>query len=170
MSPIPIRVGFSTTSHWTSRLIRWFTNAVVSHAWVLYWDEDFETECVLEFTEGGCRITTYVGFKKKNQIVKVWTPTKSLRPGFVKMATHLEEGYDYLGLFGMAWVMLGRWLKHKWKNPLASSSKAFCSEAVVQVLVWAEYPGLEHTDPHTTSPEDLLQFAMREETHCQFPV
>jgi hypothetical protein len=153
--------------HWISRAIRWFTDSPVSHAWVLYWDEDFDCDCVLEFTEGGCRIKTYESFKKANKIVKVWTPQCSLNLGFVKMREWLEAGYDYLGLFGMAWVALGRWLKRKWKNPWAGSKKAFCSEGVARLLLYASYPGLEWLDPERTSPNDLLEFALKEEVRCQ---
>lgn len=169
MSPLPYRIGFSTTTHLLSRVIRWFTDAAVSHAWVLYYDEDFDCDCVLEFTEGGCRITTYASFQKKNKIVKVWTPQCSIRTGFTKMREWLDAGYDYLGLFGMIWVQLGRWLHRKWKNPWASSKKAFCSEGVARVLLYANYPGLEYLDPERTTPADLLEFARREELRCQLP-
>jgi hypothetical protein len=169
MSPHPYRVGFSTTTHWLSRLIRWFTGGAVSHAWILYWDEDFNCDCVLEFTEGGCRIKTFAGFKSQNQIVKVWTPQCSIRLGFVKVREWLEAGYDYAGLLGMIWVMIGRWLHRKWRNPWGSAQKAFCSEGVVRVLIWAGYPGAERFDPETTTPADLLDFAQREEFKYQVP-
>lgn len=80
-----------------------------------------------------------------------------------KMVDRLGEVYDYKGLFGMAWVELGRWLKKKWVNPWQSSDAMFCSELVAQVLKDSNYPGAEQFDPGSTDPEQLLRFFEGEE-------
>jgi hypothetical protein len=163
----PIRVGFSTTNAALSRLIRWFTRSPVSHAWVLYYDAEFDCECVFEFSIGGGQIHTYEAFKKHNTIVHVWTPRVALGPGFRKAAPLLDRGYDYLGLLGMIWVQVGEWLKRKWRNPWGSPKRDFCSESVAHVLQSVPYPGWDHRAARSTSPEKLLEFARREEGEAE---
>jgi len=162
----PDRVGFSTTTMLLSRIIRWFTNSAVSHAWILYFDESFGCDCVFEFDIGGGQVHTYESFQKKNKIVHVWTPKHPIEAGFAKAAPLLDCGYDYLGLLGMIWVQLGAWLKRKWHNPWVSPSRDFCSEGVVRVCQWSGYPGMEDWDPTITTPEKLLEFAHREEAQA----
>ena len=79
-----------------------------------------------------------------------------------KMVDYLGDVYDYQGLFGMAWVEIGRWLKKKWKNPWHSTKAMFCSELVAKVLIDSKYPGFEGMDPASTDPEMLLQFFDKE--------
>jgi len=162
MSQIPDRIGFSTGSSWLSCVIRWFTDSAASHAWILYWDSEFEADCVLEFTRGGCRITTLTSFEKHNRVVKKALPRHPISLGMKKVAEWLDKPYDYKGLFGMVWVMVGRWLHRKWKNPWGSAQAMFCSEAVARVLRAADYPGTEYWDPETISPQDLFEFFLRE--------
>ena len=159
----PYRIGFSTTNHLVSRIIRKLTGSIVSHTWVLYYDEDFKCDCVIEFTKGGCRLSTFDRFKQRNLIVKIWTPQCSVQKGFVGLRNFLEAGYDYIGLFGMLFVLFARWLKKKIRNPFASSKKLFCSECVVRLLQNAEYPRSDTLDPETVTPDDLYHFAIREE-------
>ena len=158
------RIGFSTTTNWLSRLIRWFTQASVSHAWLLYFDVDFGgREMVLEATLEGVRIIPFEIFKKKNIIVKITTPSHDLKRGLALAGDTLGSGYDFTGLFGMLWVTLGRWFKKKWKNPWERPHSMFCSEFVAQVLKWSSYPGTDFWDVGAMAPQDLYEFFMRQE-------
>ena len=163
MYSIPIRVVFATTSNWWSAVHRWLTGAAASRVLLLYYDEDFDTECVLELVAGGGRIATFESFKKQNQIVKIWTPAKSLHEGLVGMVAFLEERLSWR-------ARMRRWLGYRWAQPWTSFSHALCSEAVVRVLVGASYPGTEYMDTRTTSVEDLLLFTLREDLQCRPPV
>jgi hypothetical protein len=156
------RIGFSTGTGLLSRIIRFFTDSGVSHAWVLYYDVDFGRDMVLEATLEGVRIVPYDVFQKHNKIVKVVSPKHDLKLGFTKMGEALGEHYDFTGLLGMAWVMVGRWLRRKWHNPLVAASAMWCSEMVAWVLKWSSYPGTEFLDPHATSPQDLYEFFLKE--------
>lgn len=156
------RIGFSTGNGLLSRIIRWFTDSSVSHAWVLYYDLDFDREMVLESTLEGVRIIPFDVFEKHNKIIKVVTPKHDLKAGFAKVGASLSEQYDFTGLVGMIIVMLGRWLKKKWKNPWVTASAMWCSEMVAWVCKWSSYPGTELMDPHTTSPQDLYEFFLKE--------
>jgi hypothetical protein len=157
------RVGFSTTKAWLSRLIRWFTDASVSHAWILYFDLDFGREMVLEATLEGVRIIPYEVFQQHNTIIKVCIPSHSLKQGFAKVGETLGAAYDFGGLFGMLWVLFGRWCKKKLKNPWNRTQAMFCSEFVAQVLRWSYYPGTEYWTPAEMSPQDLYAFFLRQE-------
>lgn len=155
-----ICVGFSTHSgNVVSRLIRWMTGSKASHTWLLVDDALFGTEMVMEATEVGFRFITYSRFKAEgNDIVTVVTPAFPLKPGMRQAAMWLGERYDFGGLLGSAVVLLGRWLRRKWKNPLGSSKAMFCSEAVVRVMQAAGYPGSAALDPESITPQDLLDF------------
>lgn len=154
------RIGFSTSkTSWISRVIRWFTRSTVSHSFIVYYDEEWKRDMKME-SEGGMggsiRIVTFN--PDSPSIVKLVTPKHSIEVGMNKMVDHLGDLYDYTGLFGMAWVEIGRWLKKKWKNPWASSKAMFCSEMVARVLVDSNYPGAEKLIPEDTDPQDLINF------------
>ena len=160
------RIGFSTTKAWVSRLIRFFTGAAVSHAWLLYFDVEFGREMVLEATLEGVRIVPLDVFQKQNVVVKIALPRKDLAAGLLKAGELLGERYDFFGLFGMLWVLIGHWLKRKWHNPWNTSQAMFCSEFVAQVLKWSDYPGTDYWDVSAISPEDLYTCIIKDETHA----
>ena len=154
-----IRVGFSTCkTNVLSRIIRWFTKSQASHAWLLVEGSFLGMDMVMEATEGGFRITPYETFKKGHDIVAVLDTAFPLDSGVRTAAAWLGERYDYLGLFGSAFVMLGRWMKRKWKNPLDEPHAMFCSEAVAFIIKESGYPGSESMDPSSTTPQDLMDF------------
>jgi hypothetical protein len=156
---VNVRCGFSTSSWWVSRVIRFFTRATVSHAFLLIEGVPGMPPLVCEAEWCGWKLSTEAALTRgTTHIVKVVEPKISLTEAFLGSLAWLDEQYDYVGLLGMAWVSVGRWLGKKWRNPLRSSSSMFCSEAVVYVLQRAGYPGAGALDPQSISPEDLLQF------------
>jgi len=70
----------------------------------------------------------------------------------------LDQPYDYLAAIGSLWVFLNRALGKKVKNPLNKKYSYFCSELLLTALKIADWQGTENLDPHTTFPEDLMQF------------
>ena len=156
------RVGFSTSKKsWVSRIIRWFTKSKTSHTFLVYYDQDWSRDMIMESTEGGYKISPYS--KYESEVVAVFTPKQSIEVGLAKSVDWLGEAYDYTGLIGMMWVEFGRWIKRKWHNPLHSSNAMFCSEAVVRVLQDSNYPGADQFDPTSTDPEMLLEFFEKEQ-------
>lgn len=158
-------IGFSTSkTSWISRIIRWFTNSTVSHCFIVYYDNEWNKYMVMESEGGLGGAVRIVNFRDDNPgIVKLFKPKHNIEYGMNNMVDHLGEVYDYGGLFGMAWVILGRWLKKKWQNPLHSSKALFCSELVAQVLIDSNYPGAFALNPPTTDPEILLRFFEEEQ-------
>jgi hypothetical protein len=159
-----VRVGFSThTKSVLSRIIRWFTGSKASHTWLIIEDTFFGVEMVMEATETGFRLIPFENFKAEgNDIVAIIEPVYPLDVGVRQAVRWLGESYDFAGLFGSVVVMLGRWLKRKWRNPLDRAQSMFCSEAVVRVLQASLYPGSEKFDPSATTPQDLLDFLKSE--------
>lgn len=156
-----IQVGFSTSKdYWLSKIIRWFTDSKASHCFFIYYDEDWQRNMVLEATEGGYKITPFSYYEA--DLVAKFTPKYSVETGLTKSIDWLGEGYDYVGLIGMIWVEIGRWLKRNWYNPCRDPKAMFCSEAIARVMKESNYPGTEDWDPESIDPEMLIEFFEKE--------
>lgn len=153
-----ITVGFSTHPGLLSRLIRFVTRSRASHAWIVFDDRHFRVRFVLESTGKGFHLIPFERWGRSNAVVRTFDLPYPLEDGLAAVAGYLGESYDVGGLVGMVVVLAGRWLRRRWRNPLASSRTVFCSEAVTRILVGAGVPGAEELDPEATSPEDLLVF------------
>jgi len=156
--PIKVSVGFSTSRKLVSRIIRRVTRSKVSHTWLLVSDSFLGVDMVMQATLGGFQMTSYEAFKKHHQIITLLEPNHSLSTGVKQSAQWLGFRYDYAGLFGAAFVIMGRWFRKKWGNPFNDADALFCSEAVVRVLQASGYPGAEVLDASTVTPQDLLAF------------
>lgn len=159
MQPAPTRIGFSTAKGLpglVSKVVSFFSGARVSHAWLLYYDHDFECDAVMEAHEMGFRLMSFKTFKRKNNVVKVFVPRAPIDHGLVECVAWLGNAYDFAGLIGMSWVMLGRLFKARWRNPFRSKRSQYCSEAVIRVMKAAKYPGAEKLSPDDSDPGSLL--------------
>ena len=162
-------VGFNTTDAWVSRAIRRFTKSPRSHAYLRF--ELEELDVVFEAAWDGFRmapistrgdtwteidVTSYADTRQALDTCKRWWMTP----------------YDYAGLFGEAWVMIGRWLGRTWRNPIASPHAMYCSEAVCYVLLAAGRPyltaALSDLKPRDTDPGELLTL-LQKVLPCQAP-
>ncbi len=156
----PTRIGFSTTDALLSRLIRRFTRSKVSHAFLVYFDVDFDREMVMEAVGAGFRIVPLDKFAKHNRVVEIVTPRHSIDEGLKTAVDWLGQGYDTKGLVGMAFLLAMRALRRRTRrvrNLFASRASLFCSEAVARACLASRYPGFTQ-DPETTSPQDLYAF------------
>lgn len=159
------RIGFSTPKRFNpvSWLVRKVTGSPCSHAFFIYFDKEWQADFVMEAHEMGFRIVPLAHFEKKNEIVASFIPRWEIDTGMRWVALeYLGRPYDFGGLFGMAVVLFGRWLKRKWKNPLESAKAMFCSEAVVVAMQKSAYPKTEVLDAHSTAPRALLEFFTKE--------
>jgi hypothetical protein len=153
-----IKVGFSThRRNPLSALVRFLTGSKASHCWLLIQDEPFfGIPMVMEATEVGFRYIPLSVFKARNDIVAVVSSPYPLEKGVHAANAWLGKNYDFLGFFSTFFVLVGRWLKRKIKNPVRSSRAMFCSEAVARVLQASGYPGISGLDPSSVTPQDLL--------------
>jgi hypothetical protein len=154
-----VQIGFSTTPKILSRFIRWVTKSRVSHSFIIF--DWLGKRWVLESGFSGVVIVPWEKFQRDNIIVKVIAPGFVYNMDLLPAMEELGEKYDYGGLFGTAWVLIGRWLKMKWKNPFNDSKAMFCSELVTKILQKAGHPAVQGLDPATTTPEDLLELLER---------
>jgi MYXO-CTERM domain-containing protein len=156
----PTRIGFSTTDAILSRLVRWLTRSQVSHAFLVYFDVDFDREMVMEAVGAGFRIVPLDKFATHNRIVEIVTPRHSIDEGLRAAVEWLGESYDAPGLVGMAVLLAFRALRRRtrtMRNLIASPRALFCSEAVARACLACRYPGFDR-DPETTTPQDLYAF------------
>jgi hypothetical protein len=150
-------VGFTTNECWISRAIRWFTKSPRSHAYLHFAADSIDI--VFEAAWDGFRMAPL------SDRGMCWTEIEVTKFVNVTKAFATCNGwwmtpYDYRGLFGEAWVMLGRWLGRTWRNPLASPHAMYCSEAALYVLQASWNPPLPPalaTDPRSVDPGELLQ-------------
>ena len=148
-----IKIGFSTSDAWYSKIIRRFTKSQVSHTFLII--DVLGVPMVLE--EG------YLGYSMRpmsrfpDRIVKVVTPKVDITKAVQDSFQDLGQMYGYATLVGMFFVMVGRMLGKKVHNPFAKAKGLICSERNTMILQASNYPGLESLDPPTTSPEDLME-------------
>lgn len=155
------RIAFSTPKHFNpvSWLVRKFSGSSASHAFIIYHDKDWDADIVLEAHELGFRLIPLSHFEKSNELVASFVPKVSIEAGICWVALeYLGSSYDYGGLFGGVFLMIGRWLKKKWHNPFDEAHHVFCSEACVLAMQKSNYPGAETLVAHDTTPQDLLEF------------
>ena len=154
---VNVKIGFSSGSRLSSRIIKFFTRSHISHAFLIIEDSFLGSDMVMEATPGGFRLITLSQFARTHDIVAVFDIPHSLEKGVRKSASWLGRKYDYLGVFGTAFVLLGRWMKLKWANPF-NTKAIYCSEAIVYILQVSNYPGALELDPASTTPADLYSF------------
>jgi hypothetical protein len=157
----PTRIGFSTAKGLpglVSRVVSFFSGAKVSHAWLLYYDLDFREDVVMEAHEMGFRLMSFELFKKRNNVYKIFIPKSEIDVGLPSCLKWLGTAYDFAGLVGMTWVMLGRLFRRKWRNPFRNRKAQFCSEAVIRVMQAANYSGSKELSPDDSDPGSLLAF------------
>jgi hypothetical protein len=146
-------VGFSRTETLLSRLLRWITNAEVSHAFLVI--EQYGKLWYLGAEAQGIVMLPMSRYEKKNTVFIY--PVIGLTDTHIStiMESYLGEAYDYGGLFGAIFPQVGRWFKRKWKNPFANPKATICSEFVTLALQEADIQGAWKLDPPATTPQDL---------------
>lgn len=129
-------VGFSTTSSWYSRLIRWFTESEVSHTYVRVYDEFIGEWLIIHADMPGVIIETQQVFKAKNLVIEEFEiEDTNLRKSLRTNLRHLGKKYDWFNILGWVWVItFKRWFKRKIENPLSNPKRLVCVDFVSRVL------------------------------------
>lgn len=153
-----IRIGFSTSNQWYSRLIRLVTRSRCSHTFLVV--DLLGVPMVLEEGAFGYLPSRRLADVPANELVGLYVPKapqSALEDAVRGSLSEVGQMYGYLVLLGMAVVYAGRWLGKKWRNPLVAAHANICSERNTKVLQAACEPGVKDFDPAATSPEDLLE-------------
>lgn len=172
-----VMVGFSTSRRWNplSALIKWFTKAECSHAWLLYEDSDLRMLMVME-AHLTFQLVPYETWQKDNRVIALFHPEHDLDPGLRELALCLGTYYDVGGLLGVLPVTLGRWLKKvfkgwrlRFRNPWNNTRSLFCSEAVAKALQASNFPGAQSIESASVSPQELLEFLRSRNVRMEAP-
>jgi len=154
-----ISFGFCTSDWWVSRVIRWFTRAKCSHAFLLLEGTQLG-DLVLEAEWCGLKLSTRSALTRgTTRIVDLIEVPPSMYPAVYAatmkaLSGALDTPYDYVGLVGMAWVAFCRWFGKKRRNPLRSAKSMFCSDAMVALILQpAGWPGADTLDAQSIDPE-----------------
>jgi uncharacterized protein YycO len=150
-----VRIGFSTTKAWISRVIRWWTKSKVSHVFLVYFDDARGEDMVLDVAWSGVRRVSLREFhEEQNDVVALVEMPGELESPLRSAFAWLGRPYDWKTLVRF-WRVARPFLK-----PSAGPAM-ICSEMVVRVLQQAGYPGALELDPKATTPHQLLQFLTR---------
>lgn len=152
-----ITAAFSTPKRWSlvSWAIKLFTKSRVSHC--LIGVEVHGIRMFLHCTSGGVKLTPRLKFEKHNDVLYEYEFIPDMGASLKHTYEHLDEAYDYGGLFGFAWVLLAwRIFRRKIRNPLSSARAMWCSEFMLHLNhdnLIQEWRGL---DPELTHCQHLL--------------
>lgn len=153
-----MQIGFSSSTSLISRAIRYVTGGKVSHCFLVFQSDQLGGLFVLEAVNDGYHIRPFTYTNDANNTLILVDPKLPIDGVLPVCARWLGETYDWSVAAGIPLVGLGRFLKQKWHNPLATKNTLFCSEAIVRGLQVIGYPGATHLVAEDTSPQDLLDF------------
>jgi hypothetical protein len=148
-----VRIGFSTSDAWISKVIRWWTRAPVSHVFLIYHSNCLGQDMVLDVAFSGFRVLPLELFSRQNTVLHIIEPEVDLTPGMRVVARWLGKPYDW-----RAFVAFNRWFKAFRANPSENPKSIICTEAVIHALRISGYPGAACLGPKTTTPAELLAF------------
>lgn len=151
-----LTVGFTTSKHWYSGIIRRETRSECSHTFLVF---PFRgRNMVAEEGDAGWSIRTLDALLETDTLIALLPPKVALDKGFDESLVDLGQRYGWWTLFGMAFVMAARRFGKKVRNPLASSHSMICSERVAKVMIDSGDIGALQFDPASTTPQDLLEY------------
>ena len=155
-----IRIGFSTTNLFISKIIRWLTGSSCSHSYISFTDKALNMRMVMQAEVWGFELRPWKRWLKTNLLVAEFKPVAgSLHDALLITAQSLGTKFDYKSalLIGLK-SLLSMWYKSKFSlNPNNSPIKMTCSEAVVRFLKEGGYKTVKDCDPELTSPAELLR-------------
>lgn len=153
-----LKIVFSTSKSPVSALIRKLTKSPTSHVFFVF--DVGPKELMLEAGFSGIEFSDYKKYAKNHIIVAEYqiAAGDKRKEYLYKALEFLDTKYDFGGLFGGLWVLVGRWFRQSWKNPLHNSRAMFCSEYVATILQQMGHPKLKDLNPSEVTPKDLLGF------------
>jgi hypothetical protein len=160
VSALNVTVGFSTTSKFSSGVIRFLTKSPCSHAWFAFDDEILGMRMVMQAEWWGYELRPWKRWVRENLLVAEFEPADlDLGPAVKVMAQELGTRYDW---GSAAWVGIKGWMR-RWLHsglslrPSRTPHQLMCSEAVVRFLTHAGFKFAPGIDPELVSPGDLLR-------------
>ena len=151
-----ITLLFSTSDGIASWFIRKMGRSKASHCAI--GAEMYGVPVIVEDTVGGVRVYPRKRWIGGKRIIGEYRFVPNMEDGLRHAIGHVGDEYDYVGLLGYFWVLMGRWLNKKWRNPLAKASAAVCSEFILELDPRREFiPEWKQLVASSTMPQDLLK-------------
>lgn len=155
-----ICICLSTSSGLLSSMIRWVTRSDASHAVLTFRDETLDKVFVMEANGRGFMLVPWSTWAKGNKLVARFAltcPIEDQLMSLQQLAELLGSEYDYLSL---PWFLLRRFFR-RMRNPLSSTKKMVCSEAIAKFLHKTEDRRLiMFKDYASWVPDDIWSEAM----------
>jgi hypothetical protein len=166
-------VVFTRSESLISKIIRWGTKGSYSHA-LLLWEDPMLGWMRMEADWDGYHVrptnlrprldgVKVIDRQSIDDLSVVAIPLQDTYDSLLRIcAQWLGHRYDYPAIAGFLVVVLGRWLRKRWRNPLSSPSALFCSEAIALGLKQLKYPGFRDVVTENTTPQDLFDLLKQE--------
>mgnify|MGYP001562927720 CR=1 FL=1 len=129
-------ICFSTTNKSISKIIRWFTNANVSHVYLKFYDQTLGTNLIIHSDYGGVQIDLLDKFIINNFTVEEYEINDPrLDEATKKNLWHLGKYYSYKKLINWAWLIIfKRWIVRKVKEPVKNPKSFICVDYLLYLL------------------------------------
>lgn len=149
-----IKVGFSVSDLWFSKIICLCTRSNISHTYISLYDTFFKTDLIVH-VDGRVCIVREKEFVQENDIIEEFQITDSrLDVSVNNNLRHLRKKFNWWDFFG--WMpIIKRWMKTKIKSPTQSFQRMICVDFVLKVLNEA---GVTHLPYGIMTPEMLNQW------------
>ena len=153
---ITFLIGLNT-NFLPSKLIRFFTNASVSHTYIRYYDRTWKKYMILHSDFGGVQPALAERFDIENTaIVEFVIEDLRLIEAVANNLWHLSKGYNYKRIWSWMWlIILKRWFVRKIKAPTISPKSLICVDFILYILRDARLTELEIGQ---STPADLLKW------------
>lgn len=157
-------VGLSTTDHWISRAIEWFTGGRVSHVYIRYYDKTFQLWKTLTAEPDGFHEIPWQQYLDKYEsnnfrVVDEYLLTKDAdHISHIKwlMTRYSATEYDYATfLFAALYYLLPKKCRKTMKGMIRRPKKVICSESLIRFLRRAGYTGTEELDVELSGPAQI---------------
>lgn len=150
-----MKIVFTSSPSLISWLIRKATHSHVSHCFIVV--DVMGGPCAVEADYSGMRVVPLEVIEGESEVIATFDAGVDI-VSWEEVRRWLGRPYDYAGLLGFLWVILGRSIGVDLKNPARSPERVFCSESVVRILRSCGFDQARSLDPENTSPQDLLAF------------
>lgn len=129
-----IRIGFSTTDAWFSKIIRFCTKAKVSHTYIRFYDETIGANMVVH-VEKTMLMVLGEEFDKLNtpKVEYIIDGGDALQESMRENLRNLEKKFNWFDWVG--WLpFLSGWMKRKVRSPKRTFNRMICVDYILRVL------------------------------------
>jgi hypothetical protein len=141
-------------------IIEWAMGTPYDHVYIRLKLEGHDV--IFQASHGYVNLRNYKIFKKECEVLQEYDfhlQNEQCEQLMEVITSTLGCTYDFLGVLGFLWILIGRRLGFNWNNPLAQRSEYFCSELVTKALEAMKFD-LSST-PDDVSPKDLEDWILK---------